>query len=241
MLITSLDNKNVKHIMKLMNNSSYRIEQNEFVVEGYHLVSEAYKNGYLKELYKLENDPFVLDVVTHEINDKVLNKISNLVHSNQVFGICKIKDEGSLIGTNYLLLDSIQDPGNLGTIIRCAKAFNIDTIVLDNCVSIYNPKVLRATQGIIFQINFINRDLVDVINDLHKNKITVIGTSLNTSNYLNNKNNDNYALVVGNEGNGVRNEVLDMCDEVVKIKINDKVESLNVAIATAIILYELNK
>ena len=157
-----------------------------------------------------------------------------------IMGVCKIKDS-KLIGSKYLLLDDIQDPGNLGTIIRSSLAFGVDTIVLSkDSVDLYNDKVIRSTQGMIFHINIIRCDLEEVINKI-KGNIKIIGTSLGDSTPLRSIDKlERYALIVGNEGNGVKKEILDLCDDIVRIEMNKDVESLNVGVATSIILYEMS-
>lgn len=143
------------------------------------------------------------------------------------------------------MLDGIQDPGNLGTIIRSSVAFNVDTIILgSNTVDLYNPKVVRATQGMLFHTNIINADLKDVILELKAKEIPIYGTKVEYGEDVRNfpsKDKKRYGLVVGNEGAGVSDEVLDLCDKYIYIDMNECVESLNVSIATSIILYELNR
>ena len=135
-----------------------------------------------------------------------------------------------------ILIDSIQDPGNLGTIIRSAVAFNIDTVVLgNNTVDLYNEKVIRATQGLLFHINIIKRKLK---NDNYQ----ILGTKVTHGTLVENISLKNkYAFIMGNEGNGVDEELLDLCDDYLYIGMNDLCESLNVGVASSIILYELDK
>ena len=136
----------------------------------------------------------------------------------------------------------MQDPGNLGTIIRSSVAFNISTVVLgNNCVDLYNSKVIRACQGMNFHINIIRRDLKDFITNIKKEDYYILGTNVNDGSDLKSISNlSKYAIIMGNEGNGVSKEIQDMCDRNIYIKMNDKCESLNVAVATSIILYELD-
>ena len=143
------------------------------------------------------------------------------------------------------MLDNVQDPGNLGTIIRSAAAFDVDTVVLSpDCVDVYNPKVVRSTQGMLFHINVIISELEDVINDLKKQEIPVYGTNVEYGDdvrFLKEKDKVKYALVMGNEGSGVRKSILQMCDKLLYIDMNKCVESLNVAVAASILLYEMNR
>lgn len=243
MVITSLDNDRIKNYIKLKERKN-RKKNGEFLIEGMHLVLEACKKGVVKEIILEENTSFITDLPTIYVSKEVINKISELDTPSNIMAVCTMMDE-KIVGNRLLLLDDIQDPGNLGTIIRSALAFNVDTIILSpNTVDLYNPKVVRATQGMMFHINIVIKDLKEVITELKKKKIPVYGTRVDSGTdvrVLRDEKIDKYALIMGNEGNGVSTEILDMCDEYLYIKMNEKVESLNVGVATSILLYELNK
>lgn len=168
--------------------------------------------------------------------------ISNLDNPNNYIGVCK-KEENNFIGNRIVILDGVQDPGNIGTIIRSCVAFNIDTIILSNeSCDIYNQKVLRATQGMIYNINILYEDVEKVIDSLLQKKYKIYGTKLKNATELSNVTKfDKFALVMGNEGKGIRKSVIDKCTDYVYISMNEKCESLNVGVATSIILYELGK
>lgn len=239
MIITSLENKEIKKITKLKS-KKYRDELQEFIVEGEHLVEESYKNKILKKIILLENTDIDIDVEKIYVNHDVMKKISNLDSPPKVIGICKLLEEKE-IGNRVLILDGIQDPGNLGTIIRSAVAFNIDTIILSNdTVDMYNSKVIRSTQGMLFYINIIRTDLMEVLPELKKKNYTLYTTNVTNGTDIKNCEKQNkFALIVGNEGNGVSKKVSDYADYTIYIKTNNNVESLNVAVATSILLYEL--
>ncbi len=241
MLITSLENNKIKEIRKLTS-KKYRDRQNLFLIEGEHLVLEAIKRGYIKEILIEQNVDFPMDVYKTYVTYEILQKITNMNSAPKMIGICQ-KIEEKPIGNRLLLIDSLQDPGNLGTIIRSAVAFNVDTIVLgNNTVDLYNEKVLRATQGLIFHINIIKRDLKEFIEDIQKKGYLVYGTKVTHGLPVEQMDvNNKYALIVGNEGVGVSKELLDMCDDYIYIPMNVNCESLNVGVASSIILYELNK
>ena len=123
-----------------------------------------------------------------------------------------------------------------------SKAFNVDTIILsENSVDIYNDKVLRSTQGMIFHMNIIYGDLELIIKDLIKRDYVILGTDVNNGEDVRNISLSKYALVMGNEGHGVSEKVRNLCNKNLYIKMNDDCESLNVAVATSILLYELNR
>lgn len=244
MLITSLDNDRIKSYIKLKDRK-YRKKTKTFIVEGMHLVLEAYKSGNLIELILEKDEVLPIDVPTIYVTNEIINKISSLDNPSKVMGLCKMNDNKEVTGNKILLLDGVQDPGNLGTIIRSSLAFNVDTIVTSlDTVDLYNPKVLRSTQGMIFHLNIVNMDLTEAITKLKKEEYPIYGTKVEYGidvSTLPKKDRRKYALVMGNEGNGISSEVSALCDKFLYIDMNDKVESLNVAVATSILLYELNK
>lgn len=241
MLYTSIENKKIKNIKKL-NNKKYRDEFNEFLIEGEHLITEAYKAGLLKELILEEGTDFNLDINTSYVTGSVLKYISELENPPKIMGICNKLQEKE-IGNKILILDDIQDPGNLGTIIRSCVAFNIDTIILSkSSVDLYNSKVIRATQGMIFNINIIEKDLFEFIPFLKELNYKIYGTKVNGGKSLKNvEKSQKFAIIMGNEGRGVNSDILNLCSDYIYIDMNKSCESLNVGVATSIILYELDK
>ena len=240
MLITSLDNNKIKKYLKLKQ-KKYRDIDNLYLVEGEHLVLEAYKSNKLYDLLVLENYEFKIDFSCTFVTDIIMKKLSNLESIPKVIGIVKIEDNKKVLGNRVLLLDDIQDPGNLGTIIRSSVAFNMSDIVLSNStVDLYNEKVIRATQGMIFKINIIRTDLKELILCLKDKNYLILGTDVKKGiepmDIVANK----YALIVGNEGNGVKDELLKLCDKNICLSMTN-CESLNVGVATSIIIYELNR
>lgn len=243
MLITSVDNKKIKKYVSLKNTRDRR-KEGLFLVEGMHMCYEANKSGLLVDLLVLENSEisFTYSGEVTYVTENVMKKVSNLSSPTTVIGICKTQDNSEIIGDHLLILDDVSDPGNIGTIIRSANAFNIDTIILSkNSVDIYNDKVLRSTQGMIFNMNIIYGDLLDVIPRLRDNGYTILGTNVVDGEDARNINVSKYALIMGNEGCGVHKEVGALCDRNLYIKMNSSCESLNVAVATSILLYELNR
>ncbi len=242
MVITSLENSKVKDYVKLQQ-KKYRDLTGTYIVEGEHLVFEAYKAGLVKELILLdgENVPFDIDYIY--VSNEVMKKISTLDTAPTIMAVCNKSNSSDIVGDKVLLLDGIQDPGNLGTIIRSSVAFNIDTIILsENTVDLYNPKVLRATQGMYCHVNIISRDAINAINYLKDNNYIVYGTNVNNGYDVREvDSNDKFCLIMGNEGNGVREEIQNMCDKNLYIKMNNAVESLNVGVACSILLYELGR
>ncbi len=242
MLYSSINNDKIKNLKKL-NIKKYRDSNGLFLVDGEHLVLEAYNSGYLEELILLDGSTFKLDVKTSYVTLDVMKYISCLDNPNGIMGVCK-KKNNVLSGDKVVILDDIQDPGNLGTIIRSSVAFNVDTLVLSSgCVDLYNPKVIRATQGMIFKLNIIIvDDIVSFVSDLKCKKYTIYSTRVNGGNSLKSiEKSSRFAIIMGNEGNGVRDSLIDLSDSYIYIDMNPSCESLNVGCATSIILYELDK
>ena len=239
MLITSKDNNRIKQIRKLLN-KKYSLEKGLFVVEGENLVEEAIKNNLLTDLFVLVGNECKYNFKYDEVTYDVMKSISDLKSTPRILGIAKIK-ESKEIGNRIILLDDIQDPGNAGTIIRNAVAFGVDTVIFSKTsVSPFNEKTLRSTGGMIFNINIIIDDLSNIISNIKDKNIKVIGTSLDTSKSLETlEKMDNFAIIFGNEGNGVSEDILSLCDEVIKINMSNKCESLNVSVSSGIILYNL--
>jgi TrmH family RNA methyltransferase len=232
-MIESLSNEKIKEYTKL-NQKKYRDETGMFIIEGTHLVEEAFKNNIVVDAYSLD------DKYT-KVSEEVMKKLSNLDTPPKYLAICKKIEEKDING-NVLVLDGVQDPGNLGTIIRSSIAFNIDTIILSNdSVDLYNTKVLRATEGMVFNINIIRRNLNDILPTL-KYEYTIYTTNVvNGSKLEDIKVNKPFILIMGSEGNGVKENIASYADETVYIPMDNKCESLNVGVATSIILYEFNK
>lgn len=239
MLITSINNQTIKELDKLKQ-KKYRDLEQKFLIEGEHLVEEAEKSGVLEKIILLENSEYHSNLEKIYVSKNVMKKLSSLDTPPNIIGVCKMLSKKEL-GKKVLLLDDIQDPGNLGTIIRSSVAFNVDSIVMSlNTVDLYNPKVIRSTQGMIFKINLIKDDLGQVIKKLKSKNIPIYTTNVNGGENIKNINStDSYGLIMGNEGNGVKDEISTLADRKIYIPMNSKVESLNVSVAASILLYEL--
>lgn len=244
MLITSLDNEKIKNLSKLKK-KKYRDLTNTYLVEGMHLVLEAFKAEVLDEIILLDGEVVPFDIAHTFVTLEVMRKLSGMDTPSNIVGVCHKKESNGIVGNRILLLDEVQDPGNLGTIIRSAVAFNIDTIILsENTVDLYNPKVLRSTQGMYCHVNVISMNAKDAIDELKNRGIVVYGTNVEYGvdvRLLDSKSKKKFCLIMGNEGNGVRLDIQKMCDKNLYINMNSQVESLNVAIACSILLYELGR
>ena len=248
--ITSTSNETIKYFISL-NDKKTRMNAKRFIVEGYHLVNEASKTNLLeaiistdeKELKKINN------VKRYLVNDAIINKIATTKNPQNILGIVKMLDHNitNLVPiikenkTKLIMLDDVNDPGNLGTIIRTAAGLGYDGIIMSpNTVDLYNEKVIRSTQGVMFKIPIIKANLQEVIKLLKKEKVFCIGTALtNAKDVKHITKKDKFAICLGNEAKGISKEVSDNMDENVRIAMNNDVESLNVSIAAGIIMYEM--
>ncbi len=247
--IESTQNALVKHWKKLVATRKEREKTGEFIVEGFHLVEEALKNKeqivqiIVREGIELPLLWAIDNVMMVEVTDAITKEIAETETSQGVFAHCKQKQSSKDEQANWrklLLVDAVQDPGNIGTMIRTADAAGIDAVVLGKgCADAYNPKTLRSAQGSHFHIPVVRGELMDWIKDLQNRSVKVYGTSLQDAiDYTEVEGSQNFALIVGNEGSGIHPQLLDKTDQNVIIPILGQAESLNVAVATGILLYQ---
>ncbi len=231
MKIESLSNAKVKNWNKLKE-KKYRDEAGLFLIEGDHLIKEALKKQMVVSTIGLN------ETYDYTVNPEILKKLSSQKSGTKEIAVVKKIEEKKVEGDKILILDNIQDPGNLGTIIRSAVAFNISTIILsDDCVDLYNDKVIRSSEGMIFNINIVRKKLIEIIPKLKENGYTIYATTVNGKGYF--ENDSKIALVIGNEGNGIKEDILNLCDKNITIKMNKECESLNAGVAASILMYEL--
>lgn len=237
-MIESLNNEKIKYYTKL-NDKKYRKSEKLFIAAGEHLVTEALKKNIVKEILLLNGEENVYGDVTYVTSD-ILKKVSDLTNYPKVLAICYIKDDLKIEG-NVVALDNVKDPGNLGTIIRSAVAFNYDTILLsEECVDVYNSKVVRATEGMLFNVNIVTCDLFSTLLKLKESGYKIYGTDVvngESPAYESNK----HVLIIGSEARGMSNSIREICDKNLYIKMNDKCESLNAGVSASILMYELGE
>ena len=237
-MIESLNNEKIKYYTKL-NDKKYRKSEKLFIAAGEHLVTEALKKNIVKEILLLNGEENVYGDVTYVTSD-ILKKVSDLTNYPKVLAICYIKDDLKIEG-NVVALDNIKDPGNLGTIIRSAVAFNYDTILLsEECVDVYNSKVVRSTEGMLFNVNIVTCDLFSTLLKLKESGYKIYGTDVvngESPAYESNK----HVLIIGSEARGMSNSIREICDKNLYIKMNDKCESLNAGVSASILMYELGE
>lgn len=236
-MIDSINNEKVKYYKRLRE-KKYILEEKKYIVESEHLVTEAYKSGILLEVIT-SNTKYNFDVKTTLVSEKVLKSISNMQSTPDIMGIVKYKESNKIIGNKIILLDNVQDPGNVGTIIRSALAFNVNTVILSNdSVNLFNDKMIRSSEGTIFKMNVIKMDLKTAIEEIHNMKIKVYYADMSGNIDLDNANIKDYALVLGSEGKGISNYIKELSDDSINIPMNNLCESLNVSITGGIIMYK---
>jgi TrmH family RNA methyltransferase len=247
--IESIQNQRVKHWKKLLTKKERESSQ-QFMVEGFHLVEEAMMAGVVEDIILGDGvEPPTFRNTTrinfYRVTKEVVKEISETETTQGIFAICKIQEQtvDLKLMQSTLLLDGIQDPGNLGTIVRTADAAGIRAIVLgDGTTDLYNPKTIRATQGSLFHLPIVKANIVQLLPELKKAGVTVLGTALqNAKIFTEVEKPAKVALIVGNEGQGVSKDLLSMTDQNVFIPIYGKAESLNVGIAAGILMYHFRK
>ncbi len=233
MKIKSRQNEKIKWLFKLKQ-KKYRDESNTFLVFGDHAVSEAIKSGHVVEIYTSnENIEGIL------ISDKLMKELSDIKSHSDVMAIVT-KPGIKHSYANILMLDNIQDPRNLGSLIRSAVAFGFTKIIASpDTVDFFNETTVRITQGTLFYIDLIKMELKEAIKELKNEGYKILVTDVKKGTDLKElKINNKVSIVLGNEGSGVSEAVLNLADIIVNINTTT-VESLNVAVAGAIIMYEV--
>jgi RNA methyltransferase, TrmH family len=244
--IQSDKNPQVKQWKKLQTRKE-RDRSGTFLIEGFHLVEEALKEKehvleiILNEKTEMPNGWDYGDTPVTMVTEEISRQLADTETTQGIFAVCRQPDQQLEGGKTFLLIDSVQDPGNLGTMIRTADAAGIDAVIVGKgSVDIYNPKVLRSAQGSHFHLPVLGSELSEWIDRLNGEQIPVYGTALeNGAVYTEASPNESFALLVGNEGSGVNKELLARTTQNLYIPIFGKSESLNVAVAAGILLYYL--
>ncbi len=248
MFIDSTSNQIVKHTKKLLERSG-RKEHMQFVIEGKRLVCDAISNGADVEYILAEEGTdisFPEGITLYELSHKAYGALKTTVNSQGVTAVVNMPEKAGFSADGskrctYIYLDGVSDPGNMGTIIRTADACGADGVVLsENCVDIYNPKVVRSTMASIFNVPIYFDDSErSALKNMIKEKISVVSGSLQGIKSIYDVNfKSSCTIVVGNEANGITDEVIALSTELVKIPIIGKAESLNAAVACAVMAYE---
>ena len=234
MIIKSESNEKYKYLNKLKK-KKYRKKFNSFIVESIKIV-EQIPDDFECEFVFVNEDmkDYKTDFKKIVPPNKLFDKLSLLENPEGVSALLKIKKEKEISSDKILLLDHMQDPGNLGTIIRSAEAFSFkDIILVNNCVDLYNEKTIRASMGSIFRLNFLELD-IDNLKNFKDYKLILADMNGKSVDYY--KSCDKIILAIGNEANGISKSLKDLSNDFVSIKMDGKIESLNAAIAASILM-----
>lgn len=245
-VIRSRDNKTVKEIKKL-HEKKYRNANKKFLVEGLRFVREALESSFevtmiiiSEGVYEKFNELEAARIIL--VSDAIFKELCETDSPQGVLAVVKNKElEMNTESGFYVLADKVQDPGNIGTIIRTANAAGANGVILTKgTVDVYNDKTLRATMGAIFKIPIILDEDLSFTKLLKSKAFKLVTSSLETeNNFYDIDLKDNSIIAVGNEGNGISREIYDICDEKVKIPMPGGAESLNVGIAAGIMMFEV--
>ena len=255
--ITSPNNPLIKEI-KSLGRKKDRWSKRKYIIEGTKPVKEALLEQieiinifYSKKLFEREEGRNLFKQLKDknniiELEDLLFQSLSNMENSQGVFIVANMEDfklEDMTRTKPYIYLDEIQDPGNMGTIIRSSDAFDMGGIIIGKgCVDPFNPKVVRASMGSVFRVDLIfEENSEQTFKTLKQLGRRVLVTSLGNSNDINEfLFNNNDIIVIGNEGKGVKNDILKIADTTIKIPMRGLAESLNAGIASSIIMYEMS-
>ena len=253
-IISSKDNEIVKNVRKLKE-KKYRDLENAYIVEGIKMVKEAIlEKASIKQIIicddceKTDSIPkeLMYEIAKYDclyVTSKIFKYISEVQTPQGVLAVVEKNNRDEDINYNediIVALDDIQDPGNLGTILRTVDSVGLTQIIVSKgTADPYNPKVVRSSMGAIYRVKVIEcEDLLETLKEVKRNKFKILVSSLKESNSIYNVKYNKKVLVIGNEANGVEERIMNIADEKIKIPMLGKTESLNAAVATGIILYE---
>lgn len=247
--IESKNNNLFKEIKKLKE-KKHRVKNNKYIIEGLRFVDEALKSGVsidsiiFTENFKEKNEEFFSNIPENirliQMNEALLKQLCSTENPQGVLGVVNMQNKELKGGELVILVDKVQDPGNMGTIIRTAHAAGASGIIMTKgTVDIYNDKTLRSTMGSIFYIPVVEDDSLEYVKSLKEEGYKLVVSSLQGKNNFFEENLQGKVIIaVGNEGNGVSDEVYEISDIKVKIPMPGNAESLNVAVATSVMIYE---
>lgn len=253
-VISSKDNEFIKHVKKLKD-KKYRDESNEYIVEGVKLIEEAVKeNAQIKKIIVCEDTTktyeiptnVMLEIAKYEciyVTEKIFTSITQVTNPQGIMAIIEKNTTNQEIDYTQdiiVALDDVQDPGNLGTILRTVDSIGLNQIIVSKgTADAFNPKVVRSTMGAIFRVKIIETEnLQETIKSMKKHHFKLMVTSLQTDNSIYDIDFNKKIIVIGNESNGVSSEIQEMADERAKIPMLGRTESLNASVAAGIVMYE---
>lgn len=251
-MITTNQNKQIKQIVKLKKSARERRKQGLFLVEGIRMFEEIPKErlckAYASEEFYREHREIFSHMECELVSESVMKEISDTMTPQGVLALVHMKESSmeELMKKErplFLILENIQDPGNLGTILRTGEGAGVDGVIMSReTVDIYNPKVIRSTMGSIFRVPFVYTDcLMEVLQFMEKNQIITYAAHLGGTNYTRESYQKGTAFLIGNEGNGLTEELTAAARKKIRIPMCGKVESLNAAMASGLLMYEVRR
>ena len=250
-MITSVSNKQVKNIQKLQKSGKERRKQQRFVIEGIRMFREippqCLDKVFVTEQFYEKNKELFSDITPEDlISESVFEKLSETETPQGVLATVKMTEyefEKMITCREnpvFLVLENLQDPGNLGTILRTAEGAGVDGVIMSrDTVDIYNPKVVRSTMGALFRMPFCYvEDICQAVKEMQKAGICVYAAHLDGEGFYEKDYKKATAFLIGNEGNGLTDAITSLADEKIRIPMMGKVESLNAAIAATLMAYE---
>lgn len=252
-MITSTSNQQIKNLSLLMKKAKARNEQGIFIVEGRKMAEEIptgwLEKTYVSESFWKQNEDFLREWEYEMVSDAVFKSVSDTQTPQGILCLVKMPKyelEQLLVGedTHLLILESIQDPGNLGTMLRTGEGAGISGVIMNQTtVDLFNPKTIRSTMGSIYRVPFyVTKDLKSTIEELKTKGISVYAAHLKgTLSYDEPDYKRPTAFMIGNEGNGLSDEIADCADTYIRIPMQGQVESLNAAISATLLMYETNR
>lgn len=245
--ITSRSNQWVRDLRALGTSRRRRYEQRAFVCDGIKLLDEAIATGMTIRYVFLEEGiewlpKWQLNCPVYTAPRSIMEYISTVECTQGVIFCCEMPPSAAVAGEQMILLDHLQDAGNLGTILRTADAFGISGVVLDGCADPYNPKTVRAAMGSLFRVPLCSLSLQEIILALHARGIQTYAAVLSDEAMpIGRISLDRAAVVIGNEGSGVRAEIAALCDGHVILPMSGATESLNASVAAGIVMWEMQR
>ena len=259
-MITSTSSSQVKHVISLLSKARERKKNKEYVVEGVRMVSEVPADLlvkiYMSERFHSNNREYVHELVKKQgissdsieiVADNVFDRMSQTQTPQGIMAVVRMKDSSISDMLTYnpllILVENLQDPGNLGTILRTGEGAGINGVIMSHdTVDIYNPKVTRSTMGSIFRVPFVYvDDLLEVAETMKQKNIITYAAHLNGTDYTKEDYQKGTAFFIGNEGNGLTDKLTDKVQKKIKIPMCGKVESLNAAMASGLLVYEARR
>ena len=241
-MITSKDNELIKKCIRLQSKKHSKLE-GLCLVESIKLVKELFNKNLVETILVVKSKYDLvssLNCKIEVIDDRLAKLISSTVTTDGVFAICKIPQNKDISYKKCLVLDRIQDPSNMGAIVRTACAFGFDTILTIDSVYPYSAKTIRSSMGYVFDVSFVDVDMSELIKIKANNNIDFYAADMGGEKIDNVKKTDkNIALIIGNEGQGIDKELRIVANKTVAIPMQNNVESLNASVSASIIMYFL--